>query len=66
MKVEAGAPVPAADFVRAGEAPSRAARRLTQWLLTYYGSSATEHALPADEKVKSPSGDAVPGAPVLN
>lgn len=38
MKVVVGEPVAAASFRREGEAPTRAARRLTQWLLAYYGT----------------------------
>jgi len=46
MKVVVGEPVPASAFRHEGELPARAARRLTQWLLAYYGateSDATKH-----------------------
>lgn len=36
LRVVAGEPIEAAAFRRAGESESRAARRLTQWLLAYY------------------------------
>ncbi len=39
LDVVVGTPVPAAQFRREGEAPARAARRLTQWLLGYYGAT---------------------------
>ncbi len=43
MKVVVGEPVAAASFRREGEAPARAARRLTQWLLAYYGATEGDH-----------------------
>lgn len=39
LDVVVGSPVPAAQFRREGEAPARSARRLTQWLLAYYGAT---------------------------
>jgi 1-acyl-sn-glycerol-3-phosphate acyltransferase len=38
LHVHVGMPVPAGSFRAADEAPSRAARRLTQWMLDYYES----------------------------
>ena len=38
LQVHVGTPVPASTFRAPGEAPSRAARRLTQWMLAYYDS----------------------------
>jgi hypothetical protein len=39
MKVVVGEPVTAAQFRHEDDVPARAARRLTQWLLGYYGAS---------------------------
>jgi 1-acyl-sn-glycerol-3-phosphate acyltransferase len=39
MCVSVGTPVSAREFQEAGEAPSRAARRLSQWMLDYYAAS---------------------------
>lgn len=45
MKVVVGEPVAAASFRREGEdAPARAARRLTHWMLAYFGATEGEHA----------------------
>ncbi|HMN44783.1 MAG TPA: lysophospholipid acyltransferase family protein [Povalibacter sp.] len=38
MHVVAGSPVASRDFRHGDEAPARSARRLTQWLLAYYGA----------------------------
>ena len=43
LKVVVGEPVTAAQFRRDDEPPARAARRLTQWLLAYYGATEGEH-----------------------
>jgi 1-acyl-sn-glycerol-3-phosphate acyltransferase len=45
MQVTVGAPVAAASFRREGEAGSRAARRLTEWMLAHF--DATRRAAPA-------------------
>lgn len=47
LDVVVGTPVPARQFRREGEVPARSARRLTQWLLAYYG--ATDAALAATD-----------------
>jgi len=64
MKVVVGEPVAAASFRREAEPPPRAARRLTQWLLAYYGASE------GDDTVRDPqlkSADAsVPMASALS
>jgi 1-acyl-sn-glycerol-3-phosphate acyltransferase len=52
MKVVVGEPVAAASFRREGEAPTRSARRLTQWLLAYYGASEGDDAV-RDPQLKS-------------
>ena len=39
MKVVVGEPVAASSFRQDGELPARAARRLTHWLLAYYGAT---------------------------
>jgi 1-acyl-sn-glycerol-3-phosphate acyltransferase len=44
MKVVVGEPVAAATFRQEGELPARAARRLTQWLLAYYGATESQAA----------------------
>lgn len=44
MKVVVGEPVPASSFRVEGEPPARAARRLTQWMLDYFGATASEQA----------------------
>lgn len=64
LKLEVGKPVAAAEFVQAGEPHSRSARRLTQWLLAYYGTL-NNGALAAIEQVKS-TDDTASGTPVLN
>ena len=38
LQVHVGTPMPASAFRTADEAPSRSARRLTQWMLDYYAS----------------------------
>lgn len=53
MKVVVGEPVAAANFRHEGEAPARAARRLTQWLLAYYGATEGEHATREQAAMKS-------------
>jgi 1-acyl-sn-glycerol-3-phosphate acyltransferase len=63
LKVEVGQPVPAAQFRQGGEAPTRAARHLTQWLLAYYGNSVADHTLTATEQVKSSAINASGTAP---
>jgi 1-acyl-sn-glycerol-3-phosphate acyltransferase len=63
MKVVVGEPVPASRFRREGEAPTRAARRLTQWLLAYYGAS--EHPGHDPQQTNS-AGSAAPIAPVVS
>lgn len=40
MKVVVGEPVAASRFRHEGDAPARSARRLTQWMLSYYGAPA--------------------------
>ena len=42
MKVVVGEPVTASSFRQEDELPARAARRLTQWLLAYYGATEGE------------------------
>jgi 1-acyl-sn-glycerol-3-phosphate acyltransferase len=42
MKVVVGEPVAASTFRQEGEPPARAARRLTQWLLAYYGATESD------------------------
>jgi 1-acyl-sn-glycerol-3-phosphate acyltransferase len=53
MKVVVGEPVAVAGFRQDGELPARAARRLTQWLLAYYGATPHQRSIGAAETVKS-------------
>jgi 1-acyl-sn-glycerol-3-phosphate acyltransferase len=65
MKVVVGGPVAAGSFRRDGEAPARAARRLTQWLLGHYGATDGEQSSRAQEQAKSADA-AVPMASALS
>lgn len=53
LSVDVGSPVAAGEFRRPEEMTSRAARRLTQWLLDYYGPAANDGAQNAARRVKS-------------
>jgi len=53
MKVVVGEPVSASMFREEGEAPARAARRLTQWLLAYYGATGGKRTSRDAQPVKS-------------
>jgi 1-acyl-sn-glycerol-3-phosphate acyltransferase len=53
LKVVVGEPVAAAQFRRDDEPPARAARRLTQWLLAYYGATESERASSVREATSS-------------
>jgi 1-acyl-sn-glycerol-3-phosphate acyltransferase len=64
MKVVVGEPVAAGTFRQEGEAPARAARRLTQWLLGYYGATEGDR---SDRDARAKAADAaVPMASVLS
>ena len=41
LQVVVGAPIAAREFLRDDEAPARAARRLTQWLLAHFDAGRT-------------------------
>jgi 1-acyl-sn-glycerol-3-phosphate acyltransferase len=49
MHVAVGMPVSAHEFRAAGEASSRSARRLSQWMLDYYADSPAMHPRPLTE-----------------
>ena len=53
VKIVAGEPRSATDFLKDGQEPSRAARHLTQWLLEYYGNSNGHCIHPDAERVES-------------
>jgi 1-acyl-sn-glycerol-3-phosphate acyltransferase len=53
MKVVVGEPVAVAQFRQEGESAARAARRLTQWLLAYYGATADGRSSGDAQAVKS-------------
>jgi 1-acyl-sn-glycerol-3-phosphate acyltransferase len=53
MKVVVGEPVAVAQFRQEGESAARAARRLTQWLLAYYGATEAGHSMDDAQAVKS-------------
>lgn len=59
MNVVVGEPVAAGKFRREGEVAARSARRLTQWMLSYYGVAdverRNEYAEPAQVAVAEPS-----------
>lgn len=59
LQVSVGAPVAAASFRREGEASSRAARRLTEWLLAHFDSGRL--AAPAPEWVTESEHPGRPG-----
>jgi 1-acyl-sn-glycerol-3-phosphate acyltransferase len=65
MKVVVGEPVAASSFRQEGELPARAARRLTQWLLAYYGATESERANREVPSVKSAT-TSVPMASALS
>lgn len=58
MKVVVGEPVAAESFRQEGEPPARAARRLTQWLLAYFGATEGERANRDTQPVKSAAAEA--------
>ena len=64
LKVVVGEPVAAANFRRDDEPPARAARRLTQWLLAYYG--ATEGEQPSAESSVKSDATSVPMASAMS
>jgi 1-acyl-sn-glycerol-3-phosphate acyltransferase len=53
MKVVVGQPVAVAQFRQEGELPARSARRLTQWLLAYYGATEDERSTVDARAVKT-------------
>jgi 1-acyl-sn-glycerol-3-phosphate acyltransferase len=65
MKVTVGDPVSSSRFRREGEASTRAARRLTQWLLAYYGASEGEHSNQDQQRANS-AASAAPIAPAVS
>lgn len=65
LKVIVGEPVPAARFRRDGEPPARAARRLTQWLLAYYGAAQSDPAA-EDAPAMEPTSAASPIASAMS
>jgi 1-acyl-sn-glycerol-3-phosphate acyltransferase len=62
MRVVVGEPVAASTFRREGELPARAARRLTQWLLAYYGATEGDRTTLEPQPVKS----AAPSIPMAS
>jgi 1-acyl-sn-glycerol-3-phosphate acyltransferase len=65
MKVVVGEPIAAATFREDGELPARSARRLTQWLLAYYGSTASERTQ-RDTSSEKPATAPVPMASAMS
>jgi 1-acyl-sn-glycerol-3-phosphate acyltransferase len=65
MKVVVGEPVAATSFREEDELPARSARRLTQWLLAYYGSSASEQSM-RDAPSHKPAAAPVPMASAMS
>jgi 1-acyl-sn-glycerol-3-phosphate acyltransferase len=65
MKVVVGEPVSATTFREEGELPARSARRLTQWLLAYYGSTAGERTV-REAPTEKPATAPVPMASAMS
>ncbi len=53
MRVVVGQPVPASAFRLPGEAPSRSARRLAQWIVEYYEARRPQRAAPETVREES-------------
>ena len=64
VKIMAGEARSAADFMKGGQEPSRAARHLTQWLLEYYGNE-TQHCIHPDSEQVESRAEMAPSPPAL-
>jgi 1-acyl-sn-glycerol-3-phosphate acyltransferase len=65
MKVVVGEPVAPATFREEDELPARSARRLTQWLLAYYGSAPSERTV-REAQTEKPATASVPMASAMS
>jgi hypothetical protein len=66
MKVVVGEPVSASTFRREGELPARAARRVTQWMLAYYGATEGDGTKHESQPEKSETATAPPMVSALS